>query len=193
VTARPSDAPPPFDPAEFVTEPTDPREERIEVGALVVGAGPAGLAAAIRLGQLLAERPDVRERLGDVPIAVVEKGKAVGSHLLSGAVVNPRALRQLLPGMHVDDMPFFGPVEREGVYFMTSRRALRIPAPPPMWNHGNYIASLSKLGRWLADQAEEAGATIVTETAATKLLVSGSRVVGIRTGGRGRVGEGGGG
>jgi len=191
VTARPSDAPPPFDPAEFVTEPTDPRDERIEVGALIVGAGPAGLAAAIRLGQLLAERPDVRERLGEVPIAVVEKGKAVGSHLLSGAVVNPRALRQLLPGTHAEDMPFVGPVEREGVYFMTPRRALRIPAPPPMWNHGNHIASLSKLGRWLAEQAEEVGATIVTETTARKLLVSGSRVVGIRTGdrGRGRDGE----
>jgi electron-transferring-flavoprotein dehydrogenase len=94
-----ADFPPPFDPNEFVAAPTDPPDERIEVGALVVGAGPAGLAAAIRVGQLLEERPSLRERLGEVPIAVIEKGKAPGSHLLSGAVVNPRALRQLFPGL----------------------------------------------------------------------------------------------
>src|SRR5215210_3158169 len=99
---RPTDFPPPFDAEEFVAEPSDPPEERIDVGALVVGAGPAGLAAAIRLAQLLEERPALRERLGDVPIAVVEKGKTPGAHLLSGAIVNPRALRQLFPGLHSD-------------------------------------------------------------------------------------------
>src|SRR6266498_6056455 len=106
MTVRPADFPPPFDPEEFITEPSDPPEERIDVGALVVGAGPAGLSAAIRLAQLLEERPDMRERLGEVPIAVVEKGSAPGAHLLSGAVVNPRAFRQLFPGMHTEDMPF---------------------------------------------------------------------------------------
>jgi electron-transferring-flavoprotein dehydrogenase len=191
VSARPSDFPPPFDAAEFVAEPVDPPDERIDVGALVVGAGPAGLAAAIRLAQLLEEHPAVRERLGDVPIAVVEKGKAVGAHLLSGAVMNPRGLRQLLPGLLMEDVPTFGEVRREGVYFMTPRRAQRIPAPPTMWNHGNYVVSLAQLGRWLAERAEELGVTIVTETAARTLLVSGGRVVGVRTGdrGRGRQGE----
>src|ERR671923_268727 len=77
--ARPSDFPPPFDAEEFIAEPSDPEEERIDVGALVVGAGPAGLAAAIRLAQLLEESPETSERLGEVPIAVVEKGKAAGS------------------------------------------------------------------------------------------------------------------
>ena len=189
--ARPADFPPPFDPAEFVAEPTDPPEERIEVGALVVGAGPAGLAAAIRLGQLLEERPDLRDRLGEAPVAVVEKGKGPGAHLLSGAVVNPRALRQLFPRMHTEDMPFFGPVVREGLYYLTPKRAVRIPAPPTMWNHGNYVASVCELGGWLAERAEELGVTIVSETAAEKLLVSGTRVVGIRTGdkGRGRDGQ----
>jgi electron-transferring-flavoprotein dehydrogenase len=188
---RPADFPPPFDPGEFVTEPTDPPDERIEVGALVVGAGPAGLAAAIRLGQLLEERPEVRDRLGDVPVAVVEKGKAPGAQLLSGAVVNPRALRQLFPGMHSEDMPFFGPVVREGLYFLTPKRAVRIPAPPTMWNHGNFVASICELSAWLAERAEELGVTIVPETVAQKLLVSGARVVGIRTGdkGRGRDGQ----
>ena len=186
-----ADFPPPFDPNEFVDAPTDPPDERIEVGALVVGAGPAGLAAAIRVGQLLEERPSLRERLGEVPIAVIEKGKAPGSHLLSGAVVNPRALRQLFPGLPTADLPFTRAVVREGLYFLTPKRAIRVPAPPTMWNHGNYVASLSQLARWLTERAEELGATIVPETAATKLLVDGGRVVGVRTGdkGRGRGGE----
>jgi electron-transferring-flavoprotein dehydrogenase len=188
---RPADFPPPYDPAEFIAAPSDPSEERIDVGALIVGAGPAGLAAAIRLGQLLQERPELRERLGEVPIAVVEKGKGPGSHLLSGAVVNPRALRQLFPGLHTEDMPFTAPVVREGLYYLTSKRAIRLPAPPTMWNHGNYVASLSQLSRWLAERAEELGAMIVPETAATTLLLNGARVVGIRTGdkGRGRDGD----
>ena len=183
---RPSAYPPPFDSAEFVVEPSAPAVERIDVGILIVGAGPAGLAAAVRAGQLLEERPELRERLGDVPIAVVEKGKAPGAHLLSGSVVNPRAFRQLFPGLPTEDLPFRSPVIREGVYFLTEKRAMRIPAPPTMWNHGNYIASLSEVGRWLAERAEELGALIVPETAATHLLVSGGRVVGVRTGDKGR-------
>jgi electron-transferring-flavoprotein dehydrogenase len=191
VSARPADFRPPFDPARFVAEPTDPPDERIDVGALVVGAGPAGLAAAIRLMQLVTERPALRERLGDVPVAVVEKGKAPGAHLLSGAVVNPRAFRQLFPGLHSEDMPFIAPVVREGVYYLTRGRAQRIPAPPTMWNHGNHVASIGELARWLAERAEELGVTIVPETVADKLLLTGGRVVGIRTGdrGRGRSGE----
>ncbi|HWM13614.1 MAG TPA: NAD(P)/FAD-dependent oxidoreductase, partial [Gaiellaceae bacterium] len=190
MTARPADFPPPFDWREFVGEPSDPPDERIDVGVLIVGAGPAGLAAAIRVGQLLEERPDVRERLGDVPVAVVEKGRAPGAHLLSGAVVNPRAFRELFPGIHSEELPFRGPVVREGVYFLTPKRHLRIPAPPTMWNHGNHVASISEMGRWLAERAEALGVTIVPETSARTLLVSGGRVVGIRTGDRGR-GKGG--
>jgi electron-transferring-flavoprotein dehydrogenase len=190
MSAKPADYRPPFDPAQFVAEPTDPPDERIEVGALVVGAGPAGLAAAIRLAQIVNERPALRERLGEVPVAVVDKGKAPGAHLLSGAVVNPRAFRQLFPGMHAEDMPFIAPVVREGVYFLTRRRAQRIPAPPTMWNHGNHVASIGEMARWLAERAEELGVTIVPETAAQKLLVAGGRVVGVRTGDRGRGREG---
>ena len=93
MSARPVDFPPPYQPAEFMAEPSDPDEERIDVGILIVGAGPAGLAAAIRVAQLLEEHPEARDRLGDVPVAVVDKGRATGAHLLSGAVVNPRAFR----------------------------------------------------------------------------------------------------
>src|ERR671930_1689816 len=106
---RPSDYPPPFDPNEFVAAPG---EAEIEVGVLIVGAGPAGLACAIRLGQLLENAPELGERLGEVPVAVLEKGKQPGSHLLSGAVVNPRAFRRLFgERVHTVDMPFYGPVE----------------------------------------------------------------------------------
>jgi electron-transferring-flavoprotein dehydrogenase len=191
MSARPADFPPPFDWRDFVAEPTDPPDERIDVGVLVVGAGPAGLAAAIRAGQLLEERPEVREQLGDAPVAVVEKGRAPGAHLLSGAVVNPRAFRELFPGMLTEDMPFRAPVVREGVYFLTAKRHVRIPAPPPMWNHNHYVASISEVGRWLAERAEEVGVTIVPETSARTLLVGGGRVVGVRTGdkGRGKDGE----
>ena len=189
---KPADVPPPFRAADYVAAPTDPPDERIEVGILIVGAGPAGLACAIRLGQLLEDAPEIRERLGEVPVAVLEKGKQAGSHLLSGAVVNPRALRRLFKGRkRIDEMPFYGPVERESVYFLTKQNAVRVPAPPTMKNEGNYVASLSRLGRWLAEQAEEGGAMLLPETAAEKLLVSDGRVRGVRTGdkGRGRDGE----
>ena len=186
---KPADYPPPFDPDEFVLAPGEPE---IEVGVLIVGAGPAGLACAIRLGQLLESAPELAERLGEVPVAVLEKGKQPGSHLLSGAVVNPGSLRRLFAGrVTTSEMPFSGRVEHESVYFLTPRRALRIPTPPTMRNGGNYVASLSQLGRWLAERAEEAGATILPETSAHALLAGDGRVRGVRTGdrGRGRGGE----
>jgi len=125
-------------------------------------------------------------------VAVLEKGKQPGSHLLSGAVVNPRGLQRLFRGRkRLDEFPFYGPIEAESVYFLTPQLAFRIPTPPTMKNHGNQVASLSQLGRWLAEQAEEGGATILPETAAEKLLVTDGRVRGVRTGdkGRGRDGE----
>jgi electron-transferring-flavoprotein dehydrogenase len=186
---RASDYPPAFAASEFVTEPSDPVDERIEVGVLIVGGGPAGLACAIRIGQLLAEHPETAGRLGDVPVALLEKGKQPGSHLLSGAVVNPRSLRRL--GFRIEEMPSFGPVHAESVYVLTQRNALRIPPPPTMRNHGNWVFSVSQLGRFLAERAEESGATILPETTGYKLLVQHGRVVGVRTGdkGRGREGE----
>jgi len=189
---RPLDFPPAFGPTDVMAVPTDPPDQRIEVGILIVGAGPGGLACAIRLGQLLEERPDIKERLGEVPVAVLEKGKQPGSHLLSGAVVQPRALRELFRGrLTMADIPTYGQVPGEAVYALTRRTSYRIPAPPTMRNHGNFILSVSELGRFLAQQAESLGIAVLPETPATRLLVQEGRVVGARTGdrGRGRNGE----
>jgi electron-transferring-flavoprotein dehydrogenase len=188
---RPADYPPPFSPAEAIAAPTDPADERIEVGVLIVGAGPAGLACAIRLGQLLEGSPETAERLGDVPVAVVEKGKQPGSHLLSGAVVNPRALRRLFKGRpELEQVPSYGDVHGEAVYLLTKGTSLRVLPPPTMRNRGNMIVSVSQLGRFLGEQAEAVGATVLSETDAQKLLVSDGRVQGIRTGDKGRGREG---
>jgi electron-transferring-flavoprotein dehydrogenase len=192
VSIRPSEFPPPWSTSDAIAQPTDPIDERIDVGLLIVGAGPAGLAAAIRLGQLMEEDTATAERLGEVPVAVLEKGKAPGAHLLSGAVVNPRGLQRLFRGRkRIDEMPFYGEVHGESVLFLSKRRAVRIPTPPTMVNHRNLVASVSRLGRWLAEEAEALGVTILPEASAEQLLVDGGRVVGVRTGdrGRGRGGE----
>jgi electron-transferring-flavoprotein dehydrogenase len=189
---RPSAYPPPVKVGEFVQAPEAEEDERIDVGVVFVGAGPAGLAGAIRLGQLLAEDPATAERLGETPIAVLDKGRVVGAHLLSGAVVNPSALRDLLPGEDVAALPgCFGPVTKEAVYLMSKSFEVRIPTPPPFHNKGNLVFSLSQLGRHMAELAEEQGAMVLPETDAQRLLVSDGAVRGVKTGdkGLGRQGE----
>jgi electron-transferring-flavoprotein dehydrogenase len=187
----PADYPPRFSSEQVIAAPSAPADERIEVGVLIVGGGPGGLACAIRLGQLLGSSPETAERLGDVPVAVLEKGKQPGSHLLSGAVVNPRSLRRLFRDrLRMEDIPNYGPVHGEAVYVLTSRGARRIPPPPTMRNHGNWIVSLSQLGRFLGEQAESVGAAILPETTGERLLVEHGRVVGVRTGDRGRGRDG---
>jgi electron-transferring-flavoprotein dehydrogenase len=193
VSTAPVEFPPPVDSAkEFVGAPTDPEDERIEVGVAIVGGGPAGLACAIRLTQLLAEDESLMESLGEVPVAVVEKGKTPGSHLLSGAMMRPSAMQKLFPDLSEQDWPTYGTVEKDTAYLLTPKRALPLkPVPPPFRNHGNHVTSIAQLGRWLAERAEEAGVYILGETAAAKLLVEDGRVVGVRSGdkGRGRDGQ----
>jgi electron-transferring-flavoprotein dehydrogenase len=163
---KPSDYPPPWRVEEAISAPSDP--EPVEVDVAVVGAGPAGLAAAIRLGQVAPE----------LSVAVLEKGKRVGAHLLSGAVVRPGPLRALLG----EDFPNRGVVPGEAVYFLTRSRGWRIPPPPTMRNHGNVVVSLAELGRWLGEKAEAGGAMILPETAAVSLVVEDGVTVGVRTG-----------
>jgi electron-transferring-flavoprotein dehydrogenase len=190
----PVEFPPPVDSAqEFIGLPTDPEEERIEVGVVIVGGGPAGLACAIRLTQLLEDEPQLMESLGEVPVALVEKGKGPGSHLLSGAMMRPSAMERLFPDLSEAEWPTFGTVGKDSAYLLPNGKAkvpLK-PVPPPFRNHGNHVTSIAQLGRWLGEKAEEAGVYILGETAATKLLVADGKVVGVRSGdkGRGRDGE----
>src|SRR5215218_5080321 len=170
----PIDYPPPVDSGkEYVGAPTDPEDERIEVGVVIVGGGPGGLACAIRLMQLLAEDEALMESLGEVPVALVEKGKGPGSHLLSGAMMNPSAMRALFPDLDESDWPTYGAMHKDSVYLLpNSKRAVPLhPIPPPFKNHGNHVTSVAQLGRWLSQQAEEAGVYILDETSAHRLLV----------------------
>ncbi len=189
---KPIEFPPPFDSADVIGPPTDPAEDRIEVGIAIVGGGPAGLACANKVMQLLENEPELTEKLGEVPVAVIEKGKVAGAHLLSGANVDPSALTRLFPEMDPADWPaVYQEVTKDATYFLTSKAAIPLKPPPPNFRkEGTYTLSVSKLGRFLAEKAEEAGVYILSETAATKLLVEDRIVKGVRSGDRGRGKEG---
>lgn len=147
--------------------------ERMEFDCVIVGAGPAGLAAAIRLKQL---QPDLS-------VCVVEKGSEVGAHILSGAVFEPRALNELIPDWKDKGAPLTTAVKDDAFYFLTDRRAYRLPTPPTMHNRGNYIISLGNLCRWLAGQAETLGVEIFAGFAAAEVLYDDDgRVRGVATG-----------
>lgn len=178
---KPADFKPPIEQNEFISAVTDDLENRVEVGVLFVGAGPANLAAAIRLGQLLSDEPEIMESLGEIPIAIIEKGKYPGAHLLSGAVVNPVSFKALFPDMQDSDFPFFGTVKDEAVYYLTNKGSIRLPTPPTMHNSGNYVASISKMAQWLGEKAEELGVMIFNEMSGMKILVENGVVKGVRT------------
>src|SRR5947199_2070150 len=131
-----------------------PDAEAVPMDVLFVGGGPAGLAGAIALARMVKADNESGGGLGDVQIGVLEKAGALGEHSLSGAVVNPIAIRALFPELKDEDFPFRSRVAGEKVYFMTESRAIRMPTPPTMQNHGNYIASICEIVRWLGEKAE---------------------------------------
>jgi electron-transferring-flavoprotein dehydrogenase len=151
--------------------------ESMEVDVVIVGAGPAGLSAAIRLRQL-AVKHDV-----EISVCVLEKGSEVGAHILSGAVLEPRALDELIPDWKQRGAPLDTPAEDDRFLFLTKNRGWRLPPPPQMKNHGNYIVSLGNLCRWMKTQAEELGVEIFEGFPAAEVLYDKSGAVcGVATG-----------
>jgi electron-transferring-flavoprotein dehydrogenase len=158
---------------------TMPRET-MDFDVVIVGGGPAGLASAIRLKQL------AREDGGEVSVCLVEKGAEIGAHILSGAVIEPRALAELFPDWKERGAPLTTPAREDKFLFLTEGRAIPLPTPPQMHNAGNYIASLGNLCRWLAQEAEALGVEIFPGFAAARVLYDAAgAVVGVATGDQG--------
>jgi electron-transferring-flavoprotein dehydrogenase len=159
----------------------EPGPDAIEMDVLIVGAGPAGLACALELTRLAQRDQEGGTGRGDLSIAVLEKAESLGEHSLSGAVVNPRAFRELFPEVAPENLPFRQQVPGEAVYLLTDQRALRIPTPPTMHNRSYYTASLCEIVRWLGEHTEQMGVNLFTGFPVDGLLVKGEAVRGART------------
>jgi electron-transferring-flavoprotein dehydrogenase len=166
--------------------------ERLEVDVLFVGAGPASLAAAYHLSRLLGEHnQEAGNPLEDLTMLVIEKGKQLGSHALSGAVIDPRAFDELLGADAPEQPPYDSPVREDALYILSSSGSYRSPiTPPPLNNHGYYVGSLGKLVPWMAGLCEARGIEVYPEFPAVELLFEGGQVIGARIGDKGRARDG---
>ena len=155
----------------------------MEADVVIDGGGPAGMACALRLSQLIDEHnilhPDAP--LSKENIYVLEKAREAGQHCLSGALLDPRAMRELLPGFEAE-APIEATVEKEAVHFLTATGHFKLPlTPPPLQDHGNYVISINRFVKWMAEKVEAAGITVFTGFAGSELLYDGSKVTGVRT------------
>src|SRR5437867_4245570 len=160
----------------------------LEVDVLFVGGGPAGLAGALRMTQLLEEnkRAAQDQRLGEISIAVLEKSSEIGAHGISGCVLDPRALQELIPDFKEKGAPIESEVTSDDLFYFTGSGQIRFPLlPPPLRNHGNYVVSLGNLEKWMGGLLESTGAYVLPSMAAVEGLFEGERMVGVRTGDKG--------
>lgn len=173
--------------------------EELPVDVAIVGGGPAGLSCAIHLNRLVKAHDEAvtagskqGDKFGDeFMIALIEKGGEVGNHQLSGAIMNPLAIKELMPDWLERGAPVESPVLSDEVYFFTDKAAYKFPVtPPPMNNHGNYIISLGRFSKWLAGIAEEEGVNVFTGFAGREVLYDGDNIKGVRTGDKGIDHEG---
>ena len=161
--------------------------ETLDIDVVIVGAGPAGLAAAYELARLIkAHNETAEKKLDPISIAVLEKGREIGSHGISGAVMDPRGIAELMPDWMERGCPIESPVTDDGFWLMAEKWKFAAPIlPPPLQNHGNYVISIGEFVRWLAPIAAESGVDLFPEFAATRVLVDNGRVVGVRIGDKG--------